>query len=262
MAKNTWLKLWRSTAKNPLIKNAKASQLFLWMLLEAAWTKKRERGVDLQPGELLTSMPKIQFELTMTNKQARAAVELLEGLKIVAHERAPGGRGSGRGSETIFRFVNWSKHQSREEEGRESGHQEGESQGVEGAREEEFSHTGKEDLSPKNLRTKKDKKEPSADAVAGKAFTDYFYEKHLRAHQQKPSPPVWTFKSASKLVASLGRNEVQRRCDNFFADPYLKAHPLEVFLRSPDTWIEKRVKLNTDSRVDTQVQRDRKQTAL
>jgi hypothetical protein len=260
--KKGYLKLWRSTLDHKLIKNPYASQVFLWMILKARWTPGRDQGIDLKPGELVTSMPTIQIELGLSEKETRAALAILRGLQVIVCDRAHDGRGLGRGKKTVFRFINWDKHQSENTEGQTLGRESGHVLGGGRAEVEENSHTEQAFSDPK-----KDKKERTTQAaklpsVSSKAFTDYFWAKHLKAHSQKPMPAVWAFKQCAKVVETLGLSEAQRRCDNFFSDPYLKTHALEDFIKAPDKWIELRIKLNTDSKADTQVKLDRKKTAV
>lgn len=254
---NSYIKLWRSTLDHKLIKNPYAAQVFLWMILKARWTPGREHGIDIKPGELVTSMPTIQIELGLSEKETRTALAILRGLQVIVCDRAHDGRGLGQGKKTVFRFVNWDKHQSENSGGQTLGRELGRGSGGGRAEVEENSVTEQADSSPK-----KDKKEKplAASAAGGKAFTDYFWAKHLQAHFQKPVPATWAFKKCNQLVQALGLTEAQRRCDNFFSDPYLKTHALEDFVGAPDKWIAKRVAIQT--KADTQVQADRKRTAL
>jgi hypothetical protein len=82
----------------------------------------------------------------------------------------------------------------------------------------------------------------------GRELTDYFWQRHLEAHQVKPQPPKWTFERANRLAQELSAPDLKARVDNYFADPFLTSHPFEKFVTSPDTWKEPRKKLEGRNR--------------
>lgn len=252
-----FVKVWRSTLDHQLIRNAHTAQLFLWMMLEASWKAERVRGVNLKPGELLSSMPKIQLELHLTEKQVRAAMAILEGLRVIEQDRDFEGRGLGRGKETIYRFINWDKHQSRDHEGRESGSEQGASAGEIRARVELPSLMPQGDSEPKKLKNIRNTTPASDKQRPGREFTDAFFQMHLLKTGLKPSPPTYAYKLADRHAKAIGSDELIRRLQSFFNDPWLTSWPMEKFLGSPDTWTNKRVKADGES----QSSRDRKRTA-
>jgi len=95
----------------------------------------------------------------------------------------------------------------------------------------------------------------------GRAFTDWFYERYQRAHKMPPAPAVWTFKKCDTLSQALSLEELKRRGENYFQDPFLKVHSLEKFISAPDAWAERRVS-GFPSKIDERVANDRKRTAL
>jgi hypothetical protein len=103
-----FVKLYRKIEDSGVFQNHHATTLFMWLLVKAKWKERRENGVTLLPGEVMTSAPKIMLELGMTRKQTRMAIDFLENLQIVAYDRA---HGRAR-TETIFKLVNWDKYQN------------------------------------------------------------------------------------------------------------------------------------------------------
>lgn len=231
--KRGYVKLWRKVTDSGLIQHPSALQVFVWLLVNVAWkpTKYATRyGVmDIQTGEVIVGRKKLATLLNSTEQKIRTALAMLSNMEIITIES------TSEFSRITLR--NWDKYQT-----------------------EISSQPAEQPAANQQLTTVKEvkKKTPS---IEGKAFTDYFYDKHLKAHNQKPSPAVWAFKKSQDLTSALGLKEVCRRCDNYFGDPYLKAHPLEDFIGAPDKWIAKREKLNL-SKTDQQTAMDRKRTAL
>jgi hypothetical protein len=193
------------------------------------WVSDRDGIIELEPGQICTGRKKMARLLNLSERQIRSALGLLVNGQIIAIKSTK--------RYSIITVKNWSKYQSSEII-------------LPSERPTDDQQT------TTVLRTKELKNIPKASA-----FTDYFYQKHLEAHGQKPNPPKWVFKACQAPLQALGLQELCRRADNYFADPYTKVHPLPDFINNVDKWIASRPKF-TKTGVDQQVQADRKRTAF
>ena len=53
-------------------------KLFIHILFKVSWKKKKWHGIDIEPGQLITSLPKLSEETHLTIRQTRTALEHLK----------------------------------------------------------------------------------------------------------------------------------------------------------------------------------------
>jgi len=77
-----YVKLWRRSLDNDLIRNAQAWQVMTWALLKAAHRKRRilvgSTIVELEPGQLVIGRISLARELGTTERKIRTALDLLQ----------------------------------------------------------------------------------------------------------------------------------------------------------------------------------------
>lgn len=236
-----WVKYHRKIVDNGLLRHPYANAVFSWLILKAD-TRPRVADtkfgrIPLAPGQVVAGRKYLAEKLSQSEQNIRTALAYLSKAKTVTIESTS--------EYSVITIVNYVKYQLEDDD----------------LTNETTKGQPRVNQGLTTVKESSKKEQPkAANAAGGKAFTDYFWAKHLQAHSQKPVPATWAFKKCNQLVQALGLTEAQRRCDNFFSDPYLKTHALEDFVGAPDKWIAKRVAIQ--SKADTQTQLDRKKTAV
>lgn len=229
------MKLWRKTLDSGLLQHPTAWTVFGYILLNVSWEPSRYKTrygiIQLEPGQMATGRKKMAAELSMGEQSVRTALGLLASMEIVTIRSTS--------THSVITLKNWAKYQVDEKE-----------------------QPAEKPTANQQLTTVKEVKEElpkTAAKAAGREFTDWYFQKHLEAHGQKPSPAVWVFKQADRHAKALGVPELIRRAGNYFADPWVTSHPLEDFIAAPDKWTALRVKAD---KTGDRTALDRKRTAL
>lgn len=85
-----FVKLWRKTLDSGLVQHPNALQLFIWLLLKAAWKPTRYATrwgvIDLKPGQVIVSRSKLASELETGEQTIRTAMKLLKKMEILTSE--------------------------------------------------------------------------------------------------------------------------------------------------------------------------------
>jgi hypothetical protein len=102
-----YIKLWRSTLDNGVLRHPHAWQVFGYCLLNAVWKPVEHittHGVvSLKPGQFVTGRKKMSRELHTTEQKIRTALKLLATMKILTIEITK--------NFSVITLVNWSKFQ-------------------------------------------------------------------------------------------------------------------------------------------------------
>ena len=109
---DAFIKLFRKMLKWEWYDDTNTKILFLHCLLKANWEKTKWHGIDIEPGQFITSLPKLADELHLTIHQVRVALEHLKMTGEVADK-----------GQTKFRIItvnNWNEYQT---SGRQNGRQ-------------------------------------------------------------------------------------------------------------------------------------------
>ena len=80
-------------------------KIFIHCLIEANYTEKKWRGIDIKPGQFVSSISKLAVQNGMTIKQVRTALKHLEKSGEVAR--------SGYAKYSVFTVSNWDQYQPR-----------------------------------------------------------------------------------------------------------------------------------------------------
>ncbi len=94
-----YIKLPRSMLDWELYGDTNAKVVYLHLLLTAAWEPKECAGITLQPGQCLTTIPRIADEVRLSEKQVRGALERIQ--------RAGCGAFEGRHNNTLITLEKW-----------------------------------------------------------------------------------------------------------------------------------------------------------
>lgn len=81
----TWIKLYRKIMKSPIWENEKALKLWLWCLLKATHTERKQlvgqQLIDLKKGEFVFGRKKAADELQINENTVYKYLKLLEKLR-------------------------------------------------------------------------------------------------------------------------------------------------------------------------------------
>jgi len=85
--KRGYVKLWRKSLDNDLIRHSQAWQLMTWALLKAAHNKREiivgSTIMELEPGQLVFSRISLAHELNTTERKIRTALDILKKCKFL-----------------------------------------------------------------------------------------------------------------------------------------------------------------------------------
>lgn len=107
-----FIKLYKKMLKWEWYDDANTCRLFLHCLLKANWEQTRWHGIEIEPGQFITSLPKLAEELHLTIHQVRVALNHLKMTGEVADK--------GQSKYRIITVLNWDCYQGN---GRQSGRQ-------------------------------------------------------------------------------------------------------------------------------------------
>jgi hypothetical protein len=121
MFNNGYVKLHRKVLDSGILKHAAAWQVFGHVLLSCVWSRQQVDGVNLEPGELLSTCQEIADKLDLTYKQTRMGIDFLEKRGTMGKQLAKF-RASGRaGEKSIYSLLNWKIYAGMENEGMPKG---------------------------------------------------------------------------------------------------------------------------------------------
>ena len=158
-----YLKLYREMLEWEWYKNPNTCRIFIHCLLKANWKESTWRGIQLKPGQFITSLATLSKETQLTVKQIRTALEHLQKTGEISSETRARfgarkgqdngqglgqdeGQGCGHGKYRIITVIKWNEYQA---EGKVEGKVMGKDVGNKRAR---FGATDKEYKEYKNKR--------------------------------------------------------------------------------------------------------------
>ena len=100
-----FIKLYKKLLKWEWYDDSNTCRLFIHCLLKANWELTRWHGIELLPGQFVTSTEKLAAELGLTNKQVRTALKHLVETGEVASK--------GHSKYTVITVNNWSEYQGK-----------------------------------------------------------------------------------------------------------------------------------------------------
>lgn len=185
-----YLKLYRKLLKWEWYDDPNTCRLFIHCLLRANWKPSKWHGIDLEPGQFITSLQKLSVETGLSIKQVRVALDHLKDTGEVADLR--------QGNSRIITVIKWNVYQSMDkpmadewtDQGQTEGNvraDQGQTKGKPGATDKEYKEyinnikdikEEKETEEPKNTNTpcNPPKGEPvyyPNDELLNQAFKDY-----------------------------------------------------------------------------------------
>ena len=98
-----FIKLYKKMLKWEWYDDANTMRLFIHCLLKANWEKTSWHGVDLNPGQFITSLPSLVRETKLTTQQVRTAIQHLESTGEITSNPQAGYR--------IITVNSWSEYQ-------------------------------------------------------------------------------------------------------------------------------------------------------
>lgn len=108
-----YVKLWRKTLDNGIIKDEAALKVFIWLMLTVSWKPKdyntAEGILKLEPGQWVIGRRKLALELGLSEKQIRTALKRLQAWQMVDTKGAK--------AFSVITLLNWDKYQSENQEG-------------------------------------------------------------------------------------------------------------------------------------------------
>ncbi len=107
-----WVKLHRTLIDWEWWDDHNATRLLTYLLCAVNYENKRWKGIDVKPGEIVTSFPKLAEHTGMSVKQVRVAMDKLISSGEVAREKAREGQ--------LITLRKWDKLQSKDNEGASS----------------------------------------------------------------------------------------------------------------------------------------------
>ena len=135
-----FIKLHRKMLKWEWYDDPNTCRVFIHCLLRANWEVSRWHGVELQPGQFITSYAKLAKETSLSVKQVRVALKHLESTGEVASK--------GQSKYTVISVLNWTEYQAKGQAKGKEVASKGQAKGNERATVKEY----KED---KNIKNKK-----------------------------------------------------------------------------------------------------------
>ena len=160
-----YLKLYKKMLKWEWYDDANTKILFLHCLLKANWEPTRWHGVELEPGQFITSLQTLAKETHLSVKQVRVALDHL----IMTNEVASKGQSKFR----IITVNSWNQYQGDGKQNGKQGASKGQAKGKQGATVKEYKER-KEEEEYKNINTPYNP--PSYfpnDEKLDKTFSDY-----------------------------------------------------------------------------------------
>ena len=100
-----YIKLYKKLLKWEWYDDVNTKVLFLHCLLKANWQETRWHGVSLEPGQFITSLPKLSEELNLSIKQVRVALDHLKQSGEVADK--------GQSKYRIITVLKWDEYQAK-----------------------------------------------------------------------------------------------------------------------------------------------------
>lgn len=100
-----FIKLYKKLLKWEWYDDVNTKVLFIHCLLKANWEQNKWHGVDLQPGQFITSTAKLANETNLTVKQVRVALKHLIETGEVASK--------GQAKYTVITINNWDVYQGK-----------------------------------------------------------------------------------------------------------------------------------------------------
>ena len=100
-----YIKLYKKLLKWEWYDDVNTKVLFLHCLLKANWQETRWHGVSLEPGQFITSLPKLSEELNLSVKQVRVALDHLKQSGEVADK--------GQSKYRIITVLKWDEYQGK-----------------------------------------------------------------------------------------------------------------------------------------------------
>lgn len=97
--------------------------------------------------------------------------------------------------------------------------------------------------------SKRSKENPPAGAGARANALRLKFETRYQATHGKPMTPPkfnWVSRAEADLVQAHGLEEMLKRVDHYFLDPFRSTHPYSTFLSRPDDWAQLRKKLGAE----------------
>lgn len=73
-----WIKLPSEFRESPIFQNGKLFKVFMWCLLKANPSPERWKGIELQAGQFVTSLSRLEHEMRLSQKTIRNALRKLE----------------------------------------------------------------------------------------------------------------------------------------------------------------------------------------
>lgn len=135
-----FIKMYRKMLKWEWYDDPNTCRVFIHCLLRANWEPARWHGIELQPGQFITSYAKLAKETSLTVKQVRVALNHLISTGEVASK--------GQSKYSVITVLNWDEYQGRgQAKGKETASK-GQTEGKQRATVKEY----KED---KNIKNKK-----------------------------------------------------------------------------------------------------------
>lgn len=85
-----WVKLWRKTIDSAIIKNPKLCTFWVWCLLKASHTKRKQivgfQEIEIDPGQFVFGRKKASSELTMSEQTIRTCIKHLKSNQQISIE--------------------------------------------------------------------------------------------------------------------------------------------------------------------------------
>lgn len=106
MGRDGWFKLYRSMEDWEWYKDSIVKAVFLDLLIRAQWEPGQFRGVDLEPGQLITGRKELAGRLGISEEQVRRALRVLKNCQQITSK--PTNKFS------VITVVNWAVYQSDE----------------------------------------------------------------------------------------------------------------------------------------------------
>jgi predicted ArsR family transcriptional regulator len=104
---NGYIKLYRSMLEWDWYKDSKAKDLFIHLLLKAAWEDDEWQGVEIRPGQAITTVAQLAEELRLSTRSIRTSLDKLKTTNELSVKT------SNRYS--LITIVNWAKYQARDD---------------------------------------------------------------------------------------------------------------------------------------------------
>ena len=121
--------------------------VWVYLLLRVNWTTRRWQGIDIHPGQVVTSRDRIAEACGLTEKQVRRVLDELEKGRMIERKRAGFGQ--------LVTLVNWAEYQDGPiEEGRQRADEragKGPDEGRQRAGNEEGKKERREEVNPSNM---------------------------------------------------------------------------------------------------------------